>query len=271
MLQTVAQLQAATGCKKDRAELSLAFGLRKIRLFCASWFKPAGIGYGLGRFNTGVNPLEGCADADAKMNAGVFYRSERDTVDSNRDKTAPVLSALLLQSSPSAIIWRVIFAWVNAIYRVITFWAPSHISQERRKVIYPAIADPYASPSPCRVVLESGVIAPTLHTKPSFVLDRNFFLSFFTMLCYAVDSFFNKLLVSAHVRGPLFCKASARLGSFAWIPQVRSSCLRGVSTITNAQPHFWRGVFLKHKKSAKSLPGNVNEFHGCILGGNNGF
>jgi hypothetical protein len=266
MLTSVEQLMAATGCTKERAAVRLSLRLWKIGAFFSARLKPIFVrDCDLG-INASIYSLKRRADSYSKVLACMFDSLKLNAVDCHRDKSSAVFAALLLERRPSAIFRGIVFAWVEAINRMIGRRLSPHVGQERCEVVNPPIAYSYASAAPIVIVFALRVIASALHCKPSFVFNTNRFSAFFTVFCNSSSALVNKLAATSHFSSPLLCEASARLCS-SGLSQVRAGRKDDIAAIAQAFPHFWRVVFFKNCKTPKPLASNVNEFHGYILGG----
>lgn len=86
----------------------------------------------------------------------------------NRQSSVQVLR---VPTGPSAIVWRIAGAWVNAVQRV-TIGAWSHIAKEFGVVVAPVVAYGYAPATVEAVVAGRRRVAARLHAAPDSVFAR---------------------------------------------------------------------------------------------------
>lgn len=87
--------------------------------------------------------------------------------DSMRRRTA--ISRLLLLCRPSAIVRCVVTAVVDAIQRMQSTWASSHVRKETRKIVVPFRAYLYAPSAVARVIVGVFIVAAVFHLAPRLI------------------------------------------------------------------------------------------------------
>ena len=253
-----ANILAAIGVRPSTADEWLSPILAPVRLARPSRAKTLN-GENVVCGDAGLHPLVDLGRTHAIVPAGSSYGWKLRAPNRDRDDSTPVFSSLFRWRCPSAIVWRVVAVRINSVYGVLRRGLFPHISQERWKVIHPAVAHLDSTPTPPREAFVRRTVAARFHREPGFVFGCGLPPSLAAVLYRFLGANPNEFGVATHVRSPITGKAAARFCAALREVRARHQHLR--PAVAPAMPHARDVAFGNSDQASKTQPRAVNKFH----------